>query len=231
MGAAIELEVCNNLNMKISESLPEPLPAPRADDVLFAFDSYDPLANACLNSSWRPDLFYSLGYLEGARQLVNHVLETYSDQDTLIFPIAYLYRHHVELLLKRLLVVTSSVVDRRLTAAELKHLRKHRLDLLWSDIKQTLPASCRNAKFAPPTKEYMEGVDSYIEQLSSVDRESQSFRYPTSTEGHSALSELTQINIRTFAEKMECLCDFLASVEGNIQLHLDFEAEMRACAM
>ena len=215
--------------MKISESLPETLPAPRADDVLFAFDSRDPMANACLNSSRRPDLFYSLGYLEGARQLTKHVLETYSEQDTLIFPIVYLYRHHVELLLKRLLVVASSVADRRLTDAELKHLIKHRLDLLWSDIKQTLPASCRNANLALPDKENMEGVDSYIQQLNRVDRESQSFRYATSTEGTAALPGLTQINIRTFAERMECLCDFLASVEGKIQLHLDFEAETRAC--
>jgi hypothetical protein len=219
------------LNMKISESLQEPLPAPRADDVLFAFDSRDPMANACLNYTWRPDLLYSLGYLEGARRLVNHVLESYSDQDTLIFPIVYLYRHHVELLLKRLLVIASSVVDRHLTAAELKHLRKHRLDLLWSDIKQTLSASCRKANFAPPARENMVGVDCYIEQLSSVDRESQSFRYPTSSDGHSALSGLTRINIRTFAEKMECFCELLASVEGNLQLHLDLEAEMRACNM
>jgi len=143
--------------MKISESLPEPLPAPKADDVLFGFDSRDPMANACLNSSWRPDLFYSLGYREGARQLVNHVLGKYSDQDTLIFPIVFLYRHHVELLLKRLIVVASSVVDRHLTTAELKHLGKHRLDLLWDDLKQTLPASYRKANLAPPAKEDMAG--------------------------------------------------------------------------
>jgi hypothetical protein len=217
--------------MKISETLPELPPAPEADDVLFAFDSRDPMANACLNISWRPDLFYSSGYLEGARQLVHHVLRTHSDQDMLIFPIVFLYRHHVELLLKRLLMVTSSVVNKSLSAAEVKHLRKHRIDLLWNDVKQTLYASCRGASAAPPTKENVAGVDSYVKQLTNVDRDSQSFRYPTSNEGSATLSGLTRINIRTFAERMESLCNFLGSIEGNLQLHLDFEAEMRACAM
>jgi hypothetical protein len=189
------------------------------------------MANARLNSSWRPDLFYSLGYREGARRLVNHVLETYSDQHTMIFPIVYLYRHHIELVLKRLLVVASSVVDRQLTNAELWHLSKHRLDLLWDDLKPTLSASYRKANLAPPAKENMAGVDSYIRQLSSVDRESQSFRYSISSKGDSALAGLTHINIRTLAEKMERLCDFFASVEGDLELHLDFEAEMRAGAI
>jgi len=217
--------------MKISETIPEPLPAPRADDVLFGFDSRDPMANARLNTSWQPDFFYSLGYREGARRLANHVLETYSDQDTLIFPIVYLYRHHIELVLKRLLVVASSVVDRQLTPAELKHLGMHRLDLLWADLKPMLSACYRKANLAAPVKENMAGVDSYIRQLSTVDRESQSFRYSISSKGDPALAGLTHINIRTFAEKMERLCDLFVSIEGNLQLHLDFEAEMRASAM
>jgi hypothetical protein len=217
--------------VKISDTIQEPLPAPRADDVLFGFDSRHPMANARLNTSWRPDLFYTLGYREGARRLVNHVLETYCDQDTIIFPIVYLYRHHIELLLKRLVVVASSVVDRQLNTAELKHSRKHRLDLLWNDIKQTLPASYKEAKLAAPAKEDMAGVDSYIRQLSNLDPESQSFRYSISSKGDPELAGLTHINIRTLAEKMERLSNFLASIEGDLQLHLDFEAEMRACSM
>jgi len=214
--------------VKLTEDLPEPLQPPSKEDVLFAFDSIDPMANARVNYSGRPDLFYTIGYREGATLLVNHVLETYCDQDTLVFPIADLYRHHVELLLKRLILLSAVVLRRELSGDETKHLKKHRLDLLWSDVKQALPVSYKRANLVVPAKAEVEGVDSYIRQLTERDATSETFRYPTSNGGEATLDGLTHINIRSLALKMERLCDWLTGIEDTLQQFLDFEAEMRA---
>lgn len=216
--------------MKISAELKEPLQAPSKDDVLFDFDSIDPMANARLNYSYRPDLFYSMGYGEAAKLLVEHVLKTYADQDTLVFPIAYLYRHHIELVIKRVLVLCAEVLKRPLSPPEKSHLKKHRLDLLWNDIKATLRVSYKRASGKMPPNAHIQGVDSYIRQLNERDKESDSFRYSTSKEGRRALADLTHINIRSLADKMERLSEFFAAIECQLELHLDFEAEMRGNA-
>lgn len=52
-----------------------------------------------------------------------------------------LYPHHVELALKTIMLRIPYLLDRPLTEGEKKHLGKHRLDLLWRDLKPTPAAT------------------------------------------------------------------------------------------
>jgi len=159
-----------------------PLPPPRKQDVLVRSDAERPALNACLNyiPGVSRDYGYRLGYRKAAKILADYVCETASEQDGLVFPIVYNYRHHVELVLKRLIHVGSYLVDRELTKGDEVALGKHRLDLLWNAVRPILFEVCKDAGLSKPDNDDIEGVDSYIRQLNDVDPDSYGFRYATS---------------------------------------------------
>jgi hypothetical protein len=77
---------------------------PRKDDVLFRPDRKDWQTNADLNTDGVPaDYVYAEGYHRAGQILADYVIEKKWDQDLLVCPIVFLYRHYVELQLKRLI--------------------------------------------------------------------------------------------------------------------------------
>jgi hypothetical protein len=101
-------------------------PPPRKGDKLFRGDLRDWNNNACLRGG--DEYAYSEGYRRGAQLLVQEVGETARDQDFLVYPIVFLYRHHIELALKRIIRQVPYLIERPLTKLENDHLDKHRLD-------------------------------------------------------------------------------------------------------
>ncbi len=199
-------------------------PAPRNDDRLFGSDGSNWTATACLTSSFEGDLPYVEGYRRGARQLAEYVCETGSDKNFLVYPIVYLYRHHLELVLKRLVWLIAFVAEEKLNKKALKDLEnQHGLDQLWGDFKCLLKTD--NVKQVCKLKfssDDFAGIDSYIKQLSEVDPKSTSFRYKRNKEGLKNLPEtLTHINIGVFADRMESLCTYLDGVDS----YLDYLRE------
>ncbi|MCI5221569.1 MAG: hypothetical protein D3924_02515 [Candidatus Electrothrix sp. AR4] len=59
--------------------------------------------NACLNFSHDMSYGYIEGYLRAADRLVKHVFDTSKDQDVLVYPIAFMFRQHIELRLKSII--------------------------------------------------------------------------------------------------------------------------------
>ena len=106
---------------------------PRKGERLFRGDLRDWKNNACLRQG--DDYACREGYLRGAQILVEAVGEKERDQDFLVYPIVFLYRHYIELLLKEVIKNAPYLIDRELTIAERNHLDSHRLDLLWNDFK------------------------------------------------------------------------------------------------
>jgi hypothetical protein len=209
---------------------PEP---PRKEDVLFSDAFPDWRNSACLNVAHGGDEHgYSEGYRRGARFLVEHVMEHGRDQDYLVYPIIFLYRHHIELALKNIISQTPYVIDRTLTDAEKKHLGKHRLDLLWQDLKPMFNDICKAAGWGKLNNTDLEGIDSYIRQLTELDPDSFSFRYTCSKAGVPSLpSKLHRINLRHFAELMERLADCFDALDTAVSVlaegKMEAEAEWR----
>src|SRR5262249_58382908 len=74
----------------------------------------------------------------------------------------------------------------------------------------------------------MEGIDSYIQQLSKLDPDSFSFRYTYSKEGKPLLPDaLAMINLRHFAEMMERLADYLDGFDAAIWGYEEGQKEKR----
>jgi hypothetical protein len=191
--------------------MPASLPrGPRKEDVLFKGDLPDWRNNACFRGADRGGAHaFAEGYRLGAGLLVTQVVEHQENQDYLIYPIVFLYRHHIELALKALIGRAPILIGRALTTEEEKHLGMHRLDLLWQDLRPMFSQICTASGWGPPIEADLEGVDNYIQQLTSLDPYSYSFRYTRSKKGDPLLpSDLKRVNVRHFATMMEQLADY-----------------------
>src|SRR4051812_21456846 len=107
-------------------------PLPSKEDKLFG-TAEDWWNNACLNYAWNGWHIYALGYKEAADTLVSHVNDRGRNQDTLVYPIVFLYRQYLELALKDLIREGRSLED----IAE-PFPRSHRIDELWRVCKSLL---------------------------------------------------------------------------------------------
>lgn len=220
-------------------------PPPRKNDRLFC-PAEDSHLNACVNYSHTPARLYSDGYRTAARSLAEQVCESGREQDSLIYPIVYLYRHHCELVLKGISVVASALLDRKLTQPEMDALGGHGLAKLWVNLRPLLNPVCQRVGNTPFPTEDLEGIDSYIQQIHEHDPDGQRFRYATvklqetkkakkarksmPATAPSLRAELKLINIRVFAEAMERLADYLESIESWFSdlLQTKYEMEQEA---
>lgn len=207
-------------------------PPPRKIDKLFcAGDDWQ--ANACI-AKWDIENAYSLGYRAAAFSLAQMVCDTYKRQDTLVYPIVYLYRHHTELVLKSITVTAFALLDKELTEHELSILGHHKLNELWKNLKPLLNPVCNLVQDSLFPIEDIEGIESYINQLHEYDPDGQRFRYATvkqqkkkvRIEIPSLSKDLHHINIRVFASSMEKLADYLENIDYWFGDLLDIKNDM-----
>ncbi len=213
--------------------------APRKSDKLFRSDD-DWQNNACI-AQWDQEYAYSSGYKAAAFSLAQKVCESHREQDILVYPIVYLYRHYVELILKEITVIASALLDKELTEQELKALDRHQLNELWSNLQPMLNPICQLVQETGYPIEDMEGIESYINQLHEHDPDGQRFRYATIKQGKkksrdalkreaSLREDLPHINIRVFANCMEKLAEYLDHMEGWFSDLLDTKCDMERVA-
>jgi hypothetical protein len=206
---------------------------PRTGEKLIRGDLRDWTNNACLRQG---DAYaHREGYRRGAQILVTSVGATARDQDFLVYPIVFLYRHYVELVLKEIIRRAPYLIERELTVTEKKHLDDHRLDFLWEDFKPMSSAISQVAGWDELPKEDVEGIDHYIRQISEVDPRSYSLRYAYSKKGDPSLpKDLTHINLRHFGDLMERLSNYLWGIDVGMSAIEDmkhnYESEMASYA-
>lgn len=203
---------------------------PQKGDRLFRGDLRDWMNNACLNVMRNGDAYaYKAGYRRGAEVLIDYVGQSGRDQDFLVYPIVFLYRHHIELMLKRIIRRAPYLIDEELTEQGKRHLEKHRLDLLWDDLKTMMPAICKAAGWSKLDAADIHGIDNYIRQLSKLDADSFSFRYSHSKQGQPSLpGSLRHINLRHFGDLMGRLADYLYGIDEAVSWMTETKAEMEA---
>jgi len=171
---------------------------------------------------------YKAGYRRGAEILIDYVCQHGRDQDFLVYPIIFLYRHHVELMLKRIIRQVPYLIDSRLSEKQREHLEKHRLDLLWEDLRGMLPALCKAAGW-DESEVQVAGIGNYVRQLSELDADSFSFRYSHSKKGKPSLSKnLKNINLRHFGDLMKRLADYLYGMDEAVSWLVESKAEMES---
>lgn len=209
----------------------KPLPPPRKGDRLFRDDLPDFCNNARLKP-WGDDgqTAYTEGYLRGATALVAHVLAAGGhEKHFLVYPIIFLYQHHLELALKRIIRRAPRLLRRKLTGAERSHLDKHRLDLLWQDLKPMFTEVFKSVGWERPDQADVEGVDDYICQISELAPDGFAWRYAHSKEGNRSLPKDSKpINLRHFAEMMDRLVSYIDGIDTATSAVEEWQDEMEA---
>jgi len=187
-------------------SLPWPVPG----DVLFKSDT-DWQNNACLwfgADRWE---IYATGYLDAANILIERIQETNNGMDTLVYPVVFLYRHYLELRLKKLIID-----GQRLLVMGDDLQRVHRLDLLWQRCRPMLEQI-----WPTGPKADLDAVEECLRQFWDIDNQSQAFRYPCTKDGAPTLQGLEHINLRNTREVMERIASLLDSASAAILEYLD----------
>ncbi len=147
------------------------------------------------------------GYQNGADILVNHVIENGTGQDTLVYPIVFLYRQHLELRFKEI------IREGRLLLNEGQDFpTTHDLQILWGQVKKVIE------KLWPDDEETQEEglIEHIVNEFSIRDGQSSSFRYPEDKQKNNPLASLQYINIRHFSEMIQEASDFLYDVSSAI---------------
>ena len=197
------------------EPLLPPESAPRKGDVLFRGDLPDWHNNACLSGTGQGDpVAYVEGYRRGAEILVHFVNDHGRDQDFLVYPILFLYRHHLELAMKRIIRRLPRLLNRELTSHEVGELRKHSLNGLWQALKPMVSSIYKAVEWPAARSEDIAGADDYICQLSEIDPDSESFRYPFGKSGKANMPDgLIRLNIRHFAVTISRLVQYIDDID------------------
>lgn len=173
---------------------------------LFASDD-DWQIVACINQYVVHDLdLLAEGYKTAADVLVMHIMKNSSDRNTLVYPIVYLYRHHVELRLKEIIREGNRLLD---NPRDDPH--HHELQKLWPIVKKIIK------KIWPDgDSSLFKFIDPLIREFSKVDPHSISFRFSETKDGRDPLANMSHLSINGFAEKMGRISDFLAGVSAAI---------------
>jgi len=174
---------------------PDQLPWPRSGDQLFG-PGDDWHNNAFVNSCFDSWDLRASGFLEAAKILVKENVNSRRSPDAVVYPIAFLYRHYLELRLKAITIQGQELLNRR---AEIPMV--HDLKVLWKTARK---------------KEPVEAVEESIVQFCNLDRHSLAFRYPTDKSGNRLLPPLKLLNVRQLGEVMERISKFLESVSSGI---------------
>lgn len=180
--------------------------------------------NACLNE-WLRDhgATYAAGYRRAAEILIEHIDTKGRDQDVLVYPVVFLYRHHVELALKRIITLCLLQTD----DLDVKGPKTvHDLNVLWHHARKLV----RKVDPSFPRANHSH-ADAVIKELIAIDSRSTAFRYDRTREDKPSLSGISLINTRRFGEKMKAACYELDCMDAHISylygLYEDMMGDMR----
>ncbi|MGB6059641.1 MAG: hypothetical protein WBF71_15405 [Microthrixaceae bacterium] len=167
-------------------------------------------AVACVNFA-DPWVGYMEGYLRAGHKLVEHVVHTNRDQDFLVYPVVFAYRHHLELKLKYLIRTARQVVGEPGTFQ-----RVHRLEPLWRVCRPLL-----GRVFADADAE-LGAAEALILELDDLDPTGMVFRYPEDQDGDPTLSpQLRHLDLLTLAQRMEALANLLGGAKTGLDVALE----------
>lgn len=170
-----------------------------------------PAAAARARSTGQPWYDYTTGYKEAADVLVAHIETTGRGYAKLRYPIVFLYRHHLELVVKDLIRECCSTLERG--ADFPKH---HFLDQLWRRcvglLREISPA-------ASPTE--INETTRLFDELCRVDPASDAFRYPEDKTGNASVPAVADVDLSGVRDVVERISFFLDCIDASLKAERD----------
>ena len=168
------------------------IPWPKQGDQLFVHGGIGPLYAHVLQE---PFPFPVVGYKRAGDTLIQGLIENGRD-DALIYPIAFCYRHYIELKLKDLI----DLMD-RWDEVDKSYKNNHNLDELWSIILPRVDEGDYRDQ-----QEAFQAVGQCIAELHKVDARGTGFRYMQQLE----ISQVDLLNLRSVMDRVAMFLDSLA---------------------
>jgi hypothetical protein len=170
-------------------------------------------ANACVQWSVEQDM-QAEGYRIAAERLADHAPQ-WHEQDFLLYPIVFLYRHYVELRLKNLIALGQQLAQQDVEVPETHDLRR-----LWVIAKPHLERELDPAD-ANSSREIAQ-IQRVIEDLAALDPRGTAFRYATNTHGGRPLpDDASRLNLQQFATTMTKLARALDEADNWMHICLE----------
>jgi hypothetical protein len=169
------------------------------------------------NKTYGLDLFAE-GYKTAADVLVKHIVEDNTNQDTLVYPIVFLYRQYIELRLKEIIREGWLLLNE-----EQDFPKTHKLDKLWLTVNEIIEKVY--AHEGSDDSDDLGLVEHLIHKFSAIDPESMSFRYPEGLTGNNLLVGLEDFDIQHLSKMIERLFFFLDGVSAGVSAYRDYESE------
>ncbi len=146
---------------------------------------------------------YIAGYQRAADMIVEAAHDDDLNPDDLVFPVVYLYRHHLELMLKglvRLGVRLGSLDDCE------NNLGGHNLHKLWNKAKQLI-----KEVWPDSPDDDVQAVEQVILQFHKLDPTGQAFRYARDTKGtphlQNAPARVELVNLKATLDSVSTFLD------------------------
>lgn len=179
----------------------------------------DPSRNAYLDRMAFPWALYADGYYKAAALLINQC-ETFYDRNTLIYPIVFLYRQHIELVLKEFILDGN-----RYRQSFMLPQAHHNLVQLWQLCMKVI-----RQRRLPVSSAHIRIIDKVVREFNDYDPSSEAFRYPVTKRGVRSLASVeVPLSIRGLAQTMEefegCLRNLDALLDADISLQREFSWE------
>lgn len=175
--------------------------------------------NACIGTQVPSDLawsWYASGFGRAATYLAQQ-LET--DEkfrcwiDELVYPIVFLYRHHFEMILKRI------ATEARVIQEQVRQPPSgHDIIDLWEDARTRTEAVFGDRCDLSQN----EIVSRLFKSFGKIDPVGQALRYPVSNKGKKHLAEKSLINIKEFALVADRLIRYLAELADRLESEQEF---------
>ncbi|BET65454.1 hypothetical protein ASA1KI_03720 [Opitutales bacterium ASA1] len=167
--------------------------------------------NACLHFMHDMSHGYVEGYRKAAEYLIDHIDRTHMEQDYLVYPVLFLYRHHLELRLKEILGLLHDLGVRSSEAPI-----GHSLAKLWSEARAPL----RKLGGKGDAK-WFSAVDRCIKQIDEIDPSSDAFRYAKRRDGSKSVSHVRHVNFLALRETMDAILDWLFGASCALDAYLE----------
>jgi len=161
------------------------------------------------------DVIYAEAYKRAGDVLINHITceNNRIPSDIYFLPIAFMYRHCIELKLKKIVKLGLSLQ----LIQEEKHiqdaLRSHKLIDIWKHARNIL-----QRYFSNDSEKDIRGAAGIIEAVNRIDKSGYGMRYPTSLEQNPTLSNLPEsASLLHLQNVFEALFNFLdGGIDGLI---------------
>lgn len=174
--------------------------------------------NACLNYMPDHSTAYTEGYRRAADILIGHIDASGRDQDFLVYPVLFLYRHHLELLIKQIIGLALALAEE----PDRHQYKKddHNLNNLWP-LAQTLILEVDDS-YRPSDFKIVKEV---VKALHQADERATDFRYAKRNDGTRSLEGIHYVNTRRFGVQMGAASDLLGRIDNGLRYLLDRKAE------